>query len=119
MKKQGVLLGLLVIAILVCAAGVSAPVLAQSETVKDLGLVTMRNGSTLHCYEMSPPSGTCAGLITQQPDGTIKAQYFKTVGEYDAAVAGLGYQTGSTETTESSGDAGTGGRVAMELPRFR
>lgn len=119
MKRRIALLGLLVVGILVLVAGVSAPVMAQLDTVKDLGLVTMANGRTLHCYEVSPPSDTCTGLITQQPDGTVRAQYFKTVAEYDAAVASLGYREESTATTQSGSDVGTGGRAATLSQRSK
>jgi hypothetical protein len=51
------------------------------------------------------PDGYSAVLAAQQPDGTFKTRYFKTISEYDAAVAAMGGSSASPTTTITNGSA--------------
>jgi len=108
---------MLLISFLIFAVGGTTSAFGQTAPVQDLGLVEAPNGITLHCYQVSTPSGYCAGLITPRPDGSVKARYFKTVAEYDAAVSSMSSVVGGSETTttEDSWGADTSGTGGMSI----
>jgi hypothetical protein len=108
---------MLLVSFFIFAVGGTASAFGQTAPVQDLGLVKTPNGITLQCYQVATPAGYCAGLITLQPDGSVKAQYFTTVAEYDAAVCSMSsvmdYQ--ETITTERSWGAETSSTGGMSV----
>lgn len=107
MKRQVTLLGLFLSLLVVFALGTATLVFAEPTRggVADLGLKAGPNGSLMHWYSADIPDGYTAMLATQQPDGSVKTRYFKTVAEYDAAVAAMGCQPENSRTSEITGSS--------------
>lgn len=88
------LFGLVVVAILVCLAGVVVNAPAQtnaqaqtSVTIKNVKLVKGPNGHTEVESDGTLPEGVQAVQVTPQPDGkTCKVQYFATKADFEAAI---------------------------------
>jgi len=98
MRRTSMRFGLLFAVLLVFGLAVSGGAFAQPGFVTDLGVTKAPNGALVHSYQVHPPEGYCAGLLQPQPDGSIKTQYFRTVDDYNAAVASMASGAGPTTT---------------------
>lgn len=104
MQKRTMLFVVAMIAVLICFAGTAGSAFAQTTTIREATLVKGPNGQTEVQFDGTLPKGVQAGQFTLQPDGTVKAQYFATKAEFNAA---LGYPNETAQSTQSSAVAGS------------
>ena len=108
MKRHALLFALFLALFVIGTLAAVGLVLAQPSGYTDLGIQPGPNGSSLHWYSVSVPDECYGAMTTQQADGSLGTQYFKTKADYDAALATLakpsgGKATASTETTVQAG----------------
>lgn len=79
---------------------------AQPNTYTDLGVHAGPNGSSLHWYSVAGPDDCYGAISTQQADGSLRTQFYRTRAEYEAALRTVGTPLNRDETTSVENERG-------------